>query len=157
MLLRRVNRSWPRSPNTHDRHLPLDVPGTYGKTYDEVVRKLASGDIIFYPKQHIFAAPLSWLKLEDSNGKLTIKLSYGFWANKKFAQPYRVIIDYTGWSDAKKNYVLTELEVSRAEAKERGKSAEKAWVFFIGEQDPATPSDFIVKDHRLICCLTGEL
>ncbi|WP_156339491.1 hypothetical protein [Pseudomonas nunensis] len=114
-----MNRLWPRSPNTHDRHLPLDVPGTYGKTYDEVVRKPASGDIVFYPKQHIFAAPLSWSQLEDSNGKLTIKLSYGFWANKKFAQPYRVIVDYTGWSDARKNYVLTELEVSRAEAKKR--------------------------------------
>ncbi|MGE8147057.1 hypothetical protein ACQKP7_17945 [Pseudomonas frederiksbergensis] len=144
----------------HDRLLPLDVPGTYGKTYDEVVRKLASGDIVSYPKQHIFAAPLSWSKPEDSNGKLTIKLSYGFWANKNLAQPYRVIIDYTGWSDAKKNYVLAEFEVSRAEAVKLGKpgkSSPKAWVFFLGEQDAANPSDFIVKDHRLICCLTGEL
>lgn len=144
----------------HDRDLPLNVPGAYGKTYDEVIRKIASRDIVSYPKKHIFAAPLSWSKAKDIGGKIVVELGYGFWANNKLATPYRLIVDSTNWSAAKKNYILTELEVSREEAKEKataGKKSEKSWVFFFGEQDPANFADFVVTDHRLICCLTGAL
>jgi hypothetical protein len=144
----------------HDRDLPLNVPGAYGSTYDEVIRKLASRDIVSYPKQHILVAPLSWSKAKEVKGKIVVELSYGFWANKKLAAPYRLIVDATNWSAAKKNYILTELEVSREEAKERitaGKKSEKSWVFFFGQQDSTNLSDFVISDHRLICCLTGEL
>lgn len=144
----------------HDRDLPLSVPSAFGKTYDEVIRKLASRDIVSYPKKHILAVPLSWSKAKDIEGKIVVELGYGFWANNKLAVPYRLIVDSTNWSAAKRNYILTELEVSREEAKERakvGKKSEKSWVFFFGEQDSANPSDFVVTDHRLICCLTGEL
>ncbi|MFZ2404867.1 MAG: hypothetical protein WAW41_06995, partial [Methylobacter sp.] len=108
----------------------------------------------------ILAAPLSWSKAEDVDGKIIVKLGCGLWANNKLAEPYRLIIDSMNWSDAKKNYILTELEASREEAMERakaGKKSEKGWVFFFGEQDSANLSDFVVTDHRLICCLTGDL
>jgi hypothetical protein len=144
----------------HDRDLPLSVSGAYGSIYDEVIRKLASRDIVSYPKQHILVAPLNWAKAKDVAGKIVVGLSYGFWANNKLAAPYRLIVDPTNWSAAKKNYILTELEVSREEAKERataGKKSEKRWVFFLGQQDLTNLSDFVVTDHRLICCLTGEL
>ena len=143
-----------------DRDLPLSVPNAYGNTYDEVIRKLASRDIVSYPKQHILVAPLSWSKAKDVGGKIVVELSYGFWANNKLTTPNRLIVDSTNWSTAKKNYILTELEVSREEAKERaaaGKKSEKSWVFFFGQQDLVSLSDFVVTDHRLICCLTGEL
>ncbi|MCG9054734.1 hypothetical protein LH442_01795 [Laribacter hongkongensis] len=156
--IRPICRKFMNFPN--DRDLPLSVPGAYGSTYDEVIRKLASRDIVAYPKQHIFVAPLSWSKAKDVAGKIVVELSYGFWANKKLAAPYRLIVDSTSWSAAKKNYVLNELEVSREEAKERaaaGRKSEKSWVFFVGQQDLTSPSDFVVSDHRLICCLTGEL
>lgn len=156
--IRPICRTFMNFPN--DRDLPLSVPSTYGSTYDEVIRKLASRDIVAYPKQHILVAPLSWSKAKDAAGKIVVELSYGFWANKKLTTPYRLIVDSTNWSAAKKNYILTELEVSRKEAKERadaGQKSEKSWVFFIGQQDSTSPSDFVVSDHRLICCLTGEL
>lgn len=143
-----------------DRDLPLSVPGAFGNTYDEVIRKLTSRDLVSYPRKHILAAPLSWSKVKDVGGKIEVELSYGFWANSKLVAPYRLIIDSTTWSAAKKNYILNELEVSREEAKERakaGKKSEKSWVFFFGEQDSDNVSDFLVTDHRLICCLTGEL
>ncbi len=144
----------------HDRDLPLSVPGTYGSTYDEVIRKLAPRDIVSYPKQHIFVTPLSWSKAKDVAGKIIVELSYGFWANNKLAASYRLIVDSTNWSTAKKNYILAELEISREEAKDRaaaGKKSEKSWVFFLGQQDSSNLSDFLVTDHRLICCLTGAL
>lgn len=144
----------------HDRDLPLNVPGAFGNTYDEVIRKLASRDIVSYSRRHILVAPLSWSKAKDVDSKIIIELSYGFWANGKLVTPYRVVIDATTWSTAKKNYILNELEVSREEAKERakaGKKSEKSWVFFFGEQDFGNIPDFLVTDHRLICCLTGEL
>ncbi|WP_414430563.1 hypothetical protein ACMG4M_01140 [Alcanivorax sp. IL3] len=156
--IRPICRTFMNFPN--DRDLPLRVPGAYGNSYDEVVRKLASRDIVVYSQKHIYVAPLSWSKPKEISGKTVVELSYGFWANKKLSSPYRLVIDSSSWSAAKKNYVLTELEVSRKEAKERsdaGKKSEKSWVFFVGQQDSTNPSDFVISDHRLICCLTGEL
>jgi hypothetical protein len=144
----------------YDRDLPLHVSGVDGDTYTKVIRKLPSGDITPYPEKAIFTAPLSWAPPEDIDGKTLVKLACGFWANKKLVTPYRLIIDATDWGTSKKNYILTELEVARKEAMERdkaGKKSEKSWVFFLGKQDLTKPTDFIVTDHRLICCITGEL
>ena len=143
----------------HDRDLPLNVPGTSGKIYNEVIRKLSS-DIILYSSSHIFVAPLYWNKPEEVEGKIIIKLNCGLWNGNKLVQHYRLIVNSTAWSHAKKNYILTELELSIEEAKKQwnmGDRLEKSWVFFMGEQDSGNQSDFIITDHRLICCLTGEL
>lgn len=156
--IRPICRAYMNFP--HNRDFPLSVPSAFGNAYDEVIRKLASRDIVSYPRKHILAAPLSWSKAKENEGKLFVELSYGFWANSKLITPYRLIIDATSWSLAKKNYVLNELEVSREEAKERanaGKKSEKSWVFFFGEQDSKNLADFLITDHRLICCITGEL
>lgn len=144
----------------HDRHLPLSVPRASGTTYTEVFRKLLSNGIITYPTKHIFFAPLKWQKLQEIDGKIIIELSAGSWEDKQLKTNYRLIVDCSNWGQAKKNYILVDLEAARQEAMERnkaGKKLEKSWVFFLADQDPLNPTDFFISDHRLLCCITGEL
>lgn len=157
--IRPICKTYVNFPN--DRDLELAVPGAYGRSYDEVIRRLSSSDIVINIKQHIFFAPLSWQSCQINSDRLVISLSYGFWTNKKLKQPYRVIVDMTQLSEAKSNSILKEIEISQEEAKlaraSNPKTKEKSWLFFYGKQIETQPTDFLVTDHRLICCLTGEL
>jgi hypothetical protein len=144
-----------------DRDLELAVPGAYGRSYDEVIRRLSARDIVQYTKQHIFFAPLAWKSCQVNEEHLVISLGYGFWANNKLEQSYRVLVDIKNLSEAKKNSIIKEIEISQEEAKQAkissNKTKEKSWLFFYGKQLETQPTNFLVTDHRLICCLTGEI
>lgn len=140
-----------------DRDLPLVITGTYGETYNDVIRRLSSQEIVQYTKQHLFYAPIGWQEIEMHDGYFVINSSYGYWVNKKL-NPYKVQVNTEDWSQSKINYVLEELNVARHDAidikKKDQKTKIKSWLFFIGEQSLKNPNIFIVNDHRLICCLT---
>lgn len=143
----------------YDRDLPLDIPDILANTYQGVFRKLKSDCIIQYPDLYLFYAPINWRYPISDDSQLEILLSYGEWQDKKLVSPYRVRVNWKSWSKAKRNYVSKEIEVSKREyikATKRG-DKEKGWLFFIGKQDKDDFTLFHVDDHRLICCLVGQM
>lgn len=156
--IRPISRTYMNFP--HDRDLALSISNISGKTYDEVIQKLPSNKIILTNEVKVFAAPISWSKPQELNKSIIVELGCGLWADNKLLDPYKVVIDTSEWGIAKKNYVLKEIEVARREAIERnrkGRKNEKSWLFFLATQHPNDPSNFLLNDHRLICCLTGVM
>ncbi len=156
--IRPIARTYINFPK--DRDLPLTISGLEGSIYKDVIRKLSSQEVVIYTRQHLFYAPIAWAAPTKTTNSINIKLSYGYWLGGKLLQPYSVKIDITGWSQAKIAYVLEELEVARhdaMQAKNKNKFTKtKSWLFFIGQQSSHTPEEFVINDHRLICCLTTD-
>lgn len=158
--IRNICRAFIRFP--YDRGMSLNVPGIEGKTYSEVFKKLQS-KIQLYAKKKIFYAELLWNKFVVDDEKLIIPLS-GEWGEDESGKPkatrsYQIHIEWASWSKAKRTVVRKELEAARTEAIEaKGKGLkDKAWVFFIGEQDTENPEIFYISDYRLICAIVGHI
>ncbi|MES2300134.1 MAG: hypothetical protein V4582_24080 [Pseudomonadota bacterium] len=142
-----------------DRDLPLAIPGIDAATYQRVFKVLKSNEIMQYPERRLFYAPISWKAPSGHDDHLEILLSYGEWVDGKLVRPYRVKLDWSAWSAAKRRNVSNEIEVAQDEymkAKKAGK-IDKGYLFFIGKQDEGDPALFHVDDHRLICCLVAEM
>jgi hypothetical protein len=142
-----------------DRHLPLTIPGLRGTTYEQIFWRLKQNEITRYRESRLFYVPISWSKPVQTDDELEIKLGAGEWQEKKLTRPYRVRVQWKDWSAAKRNYTLKEIEVARQEAIDANKSgaSEKGWLFFLGRQDDADDSLFLVDDHRLICCVVADI
>ena len=145
----------------YDRDRPLAVPGVDASMYKFAFKKLQWNALIRYPDRRIMYASMRWNKPIKSDENLEILLDAGERdANKRISHGYRVQLLWSDWSKAKRTYVGNEIEAARTEAikaKDEGRSQEKAFLFFIGEQDLEDPSLFYVKDHRLLCCLVDEI
>jgi len=158
--IRPICRAFIRFP--HDRGMSLNIPGISGQTYTMVFKKLQN-KVQNYPESKIFYAELLWNKFSEDDEKLIIQLS-GEWAEdesgkRKSSRSYQIHIEWAGWSKAKRTLVRKELEAVRTEAieaKSKG-SGDKAWVFFIGEQNAENPEIFYVSDYRLICAINGYI
>jgi len=61
---------------------------------------------------------------------------------------YQIHIEWTSWSKAKRTVVRKELEADRTGSiEDKGKGLkDKAWVFFIGEQNAKNPEIFYVSN-----------
>lgn len=158
--IRNICRAFIRFP--HDRGMSLNVPGISGQIYMTVFKKLRNV-VQPYPEPKIFYAPLLWNKFTENDENLIIPLS-GEWGEDESGKPkptrsYQIYIDWASWSKAKRTVVRKELEAARTEAIEaKGKGLkDKAWVFFIGEQDTKNPEIFYVSDYRLICAIVGHI
>lgn len=158
--IRNICRAFIRFP--HDRGMSLNVPGISGQIYMTAFKKLRN-EVQPYPEPKIFYAPLLWNKFTENDENLIIPLS-GEWGEDESGKPkptrsYQIYIDWASWSKAKRTVVRKELEAARTEAIEaKGKGLkDKAWVFFIGEQDTENPEIFYVSDYRLICALVGHI
>lgn len=143
----------------YDRDLPLAVPGIAADTYQRAFRSLKSDQIVQYPEPHLFYAPISWKAPVVNDNQLEIQLSYGEWNERKLTRPYRVRMDWCGWSTAKRNYVSREIEIARLEymTAKKGGGKEKGWLFFVGKQDESDLTLFHVDDHRLVCSVVAEM
>ncbi|WP_036770768.1 hypothetical protein [Photorhabdus australis] len=158
--IRPICRAFIRFP--HDRGMSLNIPGISGQIYMTVFKKLQK-EVQPYPEPKIFYAELLWNKFSENDEKLIIPLS-GEWGKDesgklKPTRSYQIHIEWAGWSKAKRTVVRKELEAARTEAKEsKGKGLrDKAWVFFIGEQNAENPEIFYVSDYRLICTIVGHI
>ena len=143
----------------YDRDLPLVVPGIQADRYQSVFQVLKRDQILKYPTPCIFYAPISWKKYISTEELIEIQLGYGEWTERTLTRPYRVRVHWKEWSAARRNYVSSEIEISRLECiegKNRGDNT-KGWLFFIGRQDENEPSLFHVMDHRLVCCVLAEM
>ncbi|HCU0614283.1 TPA: hypothetical protein OUF56_004342 [Enterobacter bugandensis] len=158
--IRNICRAFIRFP--YDRGMSLNVPGISGQIYMTAFKRLRK-EVQPYPESKIFYAPLLWNKFSENDEKLIIPLS-GEWGKDESGKPkstrsYQIHIEWTSWLKAKRTVVRKELEAARTEAieaKDKGLK-DKAWVFFIGEQNAENPEIFYVNDYRLICAIVGHI
>ncbi|VAN63806.1 Uncharacterised protein [Klebsiella pneumoniae] len=54
------------------------------------------------------------------------------------------------------NMMISYQELVRTFPKGKGLK-DKAWIFFIGEQNAENPEIFYVSDYRLICAIVGHI
>lgn len=141
----------------YDRDISLNIPGIIGNTYLTAFKKLGNS-IQPYVVSKVFYSQLLWQAITHDDVKLIIPLS-GEWEGAKPARNYQIHVEWAQWSKAKKTLLLNELEAAQEEAKEAKNAGkkDKAWVFFIGDQDAESLENFYVKDSRLICSIIGHI
>lgn len=143
----------------YDRNMSLNVPGISGYNYMSIFKKIENNAIKKYNEKKIFYSPLQWNKIIHNDELLIIPLTAGIWTDNKPERTYKIHVDWSTWSKAKKTMLLNELEAAQDEAKQAKKEnkKDKAWVFFIGEQDEDNDDIFYLKDQRLICSIVGHI
>jgi hypothetical protein len=145
-----------------DRNMSLDIPGVEDRTYWTAFKKLGAGNrgIETFERSKIFYAELAWAKAQEDEGSLIIPLSAGERSTeRKLVRHYKVRVCWAKWSKYKQTVVRNEMDVVREEGIKAKKKnlKDRAYVFFIGDQDENDPTFFNVSDHRLICGLLGAL
>lgn len=149
----------------HDRdHLQLSIPGVPGTTYATVFRKLGYFGIERQQQAtRLFYAPLRWDSAVETPAYIEWKLDAGEWPKgqpKDQNRPtkfYKVRVMWQGWTEKQRDTLQTEIEIARDEVKGKAGAPEKAWLFFVGTQDPTDAELFIVDRYPFICCRVGEM
>lgn len=143
----------------YDRNMSLNIPGISGNNYINIFKKLTNNEIRKYNEKKIFYSSLQWKKIKHNDELLIIPLTSGIWSDNRPERTYKIHVDWSTWSKAKKTMLLNELTAAQEEAKQakKEKKEDKAWVFFIGEQDQIDFDIFHVKDQRLICSIIGDI
>ncbi|WP_175947655.1 hypothetical protein [Burkholderia pyrrocinia] len=148
----------------HDRgHLPFSIDGVPGKTYAEVFWYLRSKKPEhFNTPRHLYYATIRWKSepvVADSHCELTLNVGEWDAAKKAHKSLSRVRVDWSNWSQTRRDSLIREFEATRNEAAEQAKTSSdvKGWLFFVGTQDAEDPEVFHVNNHRLICCLSAEI
>lgn len=143
--------------------MPLSIPDIAGNTYDKIFKYLKNGKPEFFaaPK-HLYYAPIRWTaEPVASESFYEITLSVGEWddASKRYKSLSKVRVDWSEWSQSRRNSLMREINVTKDEASEKAKtdSQIKGLLFFIGSQDSGDPSIFHADNYRFICGLTGKL
>jgi hypothetical protein len=148
----------------YDRdHLPLAIPNVPGDTYSKVFWYLGSKkQEHFRESKHLYYAAIRW-KAEPviSDAICVLTLNAGEWdeANREYKNLSRVRVDWSEWSQSRRDSLLREFEATRHEAAEKSRtdSQVKGWLFFVGTQDSEDPGIFDVDDYRLICSLEARM
>lgn len=161
--IRPICRVFMDFPHDRDR-LPLSIPGVHGTTYGTVFRKLGYFGIERQqPSTRLFCAPLRWVQSAESPDYIEWTLDAGEWPKglpKDQNRPtkfYKVRVMWHGWTDKQRDTLQTEIEIARDQVKGTAGAAEKAWLFFIGTQDPDDAEVFVVDRYPFICCRVGEM
>ena len=154
---RDICRAYLNFPNDRQRELRfLDL---YGSTYDEVIWRLRARQdrLIRYPIPHLFYGPIGWRAPEVTDEYALIETDVKVWQDGKPGQAYQVKVRWADWTQRQRNALLKELRTASEEAKELKKSGSKdrSLLFFVGEQEKGDDAVFVVKERKLICCLTG--
>ncbi|WNL47504.1 hypothetical protein RKE25_07685 [Dyella sp. BiH032] len=154
---RDICRAYLNFPN--DRHRALQFLDLYGSTYDEVVWRLRARQdrLIRYPIPHLFYGPIGWRAPEETDEYALIETDVKVWQDGKPGQAYRVKVRWGDWTPRQRNALLKEVRTASEEAKELKKSGSKdrSLLFFVGEQEKGDDATFVVRERKLICCLTG--
>ncbi len=160
--IRPACRAFINFPNDRDT-LPLEIPGVVGNTYAKVFSYLGSRKPEHYKSPtRLYYAAIRWTAppvLEGIHCELT--LNAGEWDQEKgaFKIMSRVRVDWSEWSQSRRDTFMREFNTTREEAKEKAKTNKqvKGWIFFVGTQDPSDPGLFHVDNHRMICCHEAEM
>jgi hypothetical protein len=148
----------------HDRdHLPLTIPNVSGRTYAEVFWHLRSRKSShFKVLRHLYYATIRWkAKPTITEMYCELTLNVGEWDSGRndYKSLSRVRVDWSVWSQTRRDSLIREFEATREEAAEKARenSQVKGWLFFVGTQDEIDPEVFHVDDYRLVCSLPAEL
>jgi hypothetical protein len=145
----------------YDRNMSLSIPRIEGDNYIKIFKTLSKDKIEVYTKKKIFySSLLLWGKINYNDDLLTIPLTAGIWINKKPDCTYKIKVDWSTWSKAKKTRLRNEIELAQQDARQLKKekdNKDNAWIFFIGEQDKENFDIFHVNDNRLICAIIGRI
>lgn len=166
--IRAICRAFLRFP--HDRDLSLTISGVDASSYQTAFKFLHSSTspLSTFPRKRIFFARMSWKEPITDDMSLTIRLDAGSWADRKLTC-YKLIVDWSTWSQTARTRLMKELEIARLENREadksdrakekpaKGASSPRTYVFFLGDQDSEDPSLFHVEDARLLCTVNGTL
>lgn len=160
--IRPACRTFINFPNDRE-YLSLTVPGVLGDTYAKVFRFLVNQKpALFKDPKHLYYAPIHWKSepvATDTHCELT--LNSGEWdaIAKRHNSLYRVRLDWSSWSQSRRDTLLREFNIARMEAIEEAKadSQIKGWLFFIGTQDASDPNIFHVDNYRCICSLAAKI
>jgi hypothetical protein len=146
----------------YDRHLRLRVPAIPGDTYQSVFRCIWWSEFGRYPGRRLFYAAVRWSRPDVSAQRLKIMLDAGERGTNYapvHGRTHFLCVEWSTWTEAKRGSVRKEFEVAQSEVRRAHADGtkDKAWAFFIGEQDPKDLTLFRVDDHRLVCCLVDEM
>ena len=160
--IRPACRTYINFPNDRE-FLPLEIPGVWGKTYAQLFWFIPNKKPAFFTNpHHLFYAPIRWKEAPaPSEAHCVLILNAGEWdsAARRYLSLCRLRVDWSGWSPARRNTLLHEINTARAEAVEQaGQDNQiKGWIFFVGTQDRDDPSLFHVDDERFICALAARM
>lgn len=152
-----------------DRHLALSVPGIDGINFNDIFQKIAYEDTRDYSEKKILFGTLHYQDTATFKDSIEIKLTQGYWKDKKPVNQYHLRIDTKGWTELEKNALVSEVDIIRNEIKEindkekkrnkknkRWDETIKGWLFFVGEQDEENEFLFHANNWRFICCIAGN-
>ncbi|NHZ98338.1 hypothetical protein [Massilia sp. CCM 8734] len=160
--IRPACRTYINFPNDRE-FLPLEIPGVWGKTYAQLFWFIPNKKPAFFSNpRHLFYAPIRWKEEPaTSESHCELILNAGEWdsAARRHVSLCRLRVDWSGWSPARRNTLLHEINAARAEAVEQARqdSQIKGWMFFVGTQDRLDPALFHVDDERFICALAARM
>ncbi len=157
--IRPVCRVFMDFPN--DRvQLPLEIPGCPGTTYAGVFRGLGFFGIeAQQPPTRLFYAALRWGSAVETDAYIEWALDAGEWPEgaPRPTRFYKVRAMWAGWTDRQRNTLRDEIEIAKDAVKGKTGQPEKAWLFFVGTQDPEDVSVFVVDRYPFISCRVGEM
>jgi hypothetical protein len=160
--IRPACRTFINFPNDRE-FLPLEIPGVWGKTYAQVFWFIPNKKPEFFANpHHLFYAPIRWREAPvTTEAYCELTLNAGEWdgAVRRYVSLCRLRVDWSGWSPARRNTLLHEMNAARAEAVEQARQDGqiKGWIFFAGTQDRLDPALFHVDDERFICALAARM
>ncbi|HEX8609728.1 MAG TPA: hypothetical protein VF800_00375 [Telluria sp.] len=160
--IRPACRTYIHFPNDRE-FLPLEIPGVWGKTYAQVFWFIPNKKpVLLANPRHLFYAPIRWKEAPSiSESHCELILNAGEWdsAARRYVTLCRLRVDWSGWSPARRNTLLHEINAARAEAVEQARqdSQIKGWIFFVGTQDRLDPALYHVDDERFICALAARM
>lgn len=138
----------------YNRDATLIIPGLEGRTYLSHFKKISKDKVESYQSKKVFYAQLGWAKVLTNDKRLVLTLNAGERKDGRVEKPYRLIVEWSDWSDRKKKILYEEIIVNQNASKSVDKKPGfDAWVFFIGEQDSNDLQIFRVEDSRLVCCI----
>lgn len=145
----------------HDRStLGLKIPSCIGTTYNTVFRSLRFFGIKRQqPSTCLFYAALRWGTPVETDTYIEWALNAGEWpkGEKRPTQLYKVRVAWREWTQRQRNTLRNEIEIAKDDVKGKSQQPEKAWLFFIGTQDPDDLTVFVVKHYPFICCRVGKM
>jgi hypothetical protein len=150
-------------PNDRE-FLPLEVPGVSGNSYAKIFQNLGGGKKphFFSTPKRLYYAPIRWTAEPTiTETSCTLTLNAGEWDTvaKRYKSLCQVRVNWSDWSQSRRDALLREFNTTRAEAIEEAKKDTqiKGWLFLVGTQDDSDPSIFHVDNCRFICSLSANL
>ena len=148
----------------HRRDMLIDIPGVEATHYQFAFKRLRDTHQplpreryrrVFYAPLRIFDRP------DETDDRTVVTLHAGRRdpAANRITEPYRLVIDHTGWTDSRIRTLRRDLRDARDDAEDDylNQAASKTWAFFIGSQDASDPSAFLVDTPGHICFITAEI